>query len=144
MEEGWHQQADVFQQDIWIGIYLVCTTAIQEYMLCIFLKSHTLYSMINNQRIIEWLRLEGTLKVIWFQPLCHGQGHILLRAHPAGPARTKEQNTMMWIVCFLYMPKILKSELFLIVQLNCIWIDWFAQLAFWDVLIWSIHLSYQS
>jgi len=27
-------------------------------------------------RIIEWFWLEGTLKVIWFQPPCHEQGHL--------------------------------------------------------------------
>ena len=26
-------------------------------------------------RIIEWFGLEGTLKIIWVQPPCHGQGH---------------------------------------------------------------------
>jgi len=25
---------------------------------------------------MEWLGLEGTLKIIWFQPPCHGQGHL--------------------------------------------------------------------
>lgn len=39
------------------------------------------------------------------------------------------------------MPKILKSELILVVQLNSIWIDWYEQLDFWDVLIWSTLLS---
>ena len=28
----------------------------------------------TNHKIIEWLRLEGTLKVTWFQTPCHGQG----------------------------------------------------------------------
>jgi len=27
-------------------------------------------------RIIEWFGLEGTLKIIWFQPPCHEQGHL--------------------------------------------------------------------
>jgi len=29
-------------------------------------------------RIIEWFGLEGTLKIIWFQPPCHKQGHLPL------------------------------------------------------------------
>jgi len=29
-----------------------------------------------NHRIIERLVLEGTLKIIWFQPPCHEQGHL--------------------------------------------------------------------
>ena len=29
-------------------------------------------------RIIEWFGLEGTLKITYFQPLCHGQGHLPL------------------------------------------------------------------
>ena len=29
-------------------------------------------------RIIEWFGLEGTLKLIQFQPPCHGQGHLPL------------------------------------------------------------------
>jgi len=28
--------------------------------------------------IIEWFGLEGTLKIIQFQPPCHGQGHLPL------------------------------------------------------------------
>jgi len=31
-----------------------------------------------SHRIIEWLGLEGTLKTISFQPLCHEQGHLPL------------------------------------------------------------------
>jgi len=30
----------------------------------------------GHRRIIEWFGLEGTLKIIWFQPSCHGQGHL--------------------------------------------------------------------
>ena len=30
----------------------------------------------ENHRIMEWVRLEGTLKLIWFQPPCHQQGHL--------------------------------------------------------------------
>ena len=29
-----------------------------------------------NHRIIEWFGLEGTLKLMWFQPPCHEQGHL--------------------------------------------------------------------
>jgi len=35
--------------------------------------SETLY-----HRIIEYFDLEGTLEIIYFQPPCHGQGHLLL------------------------------------------------------------------
>ena len=35
--------------------------------LCPFVCSVVTY------RVIEWHRLEGTLKIIWFQPLCHDQ-----------------------------------------------------------------------
>ena len=31
-----------------------------------------------NHRIIEWFGFEGTLQIIWFQPPCHGQGHLPL------------------------------------------------------------------
>jgi len=30
----------------------------------------------SNHRIIEWFGLEGTLKIIWFQPPCYEQGHL--------------------------------------------------------------------
>jgi len=30
----------------------------------------------DDHRITEWFGLEGTLKIIWFQPRCHGQGHL--------------------------------------------------------------------
>ena len=33
------------------------------------------FSLIKH-RIIEWFGLEGTLKIIWFQAICHGQGHL--------------------------------------------------------------------
>jgi len=29
-------------------------------------------------RIIEWFGLEVTLKIVWFQPPCRGQGHLAL------------------------------------------------------------------
>ena len=29
-----------------------------------------------SHRIREWFGLEGTLKIIWFQPPCHEQGHL--------------------------------------------------------------------
>ena len=29
-----------------------------------------------SHKIIEWFRLEGTLKFTSFQPFCHGQGHL--------------------------------------------------------------------
>ena len=32
----------------------------------------------KNQRITEWFGLEGTLKIVWFQIPCHGQGHFPL------------------------------------------------------------------
>jgi len=31
-----------------------------------------------NHRIIEWFGLEVTLKISWFQPPCHEQGHLPL------------------------------------------------------------------
>jgi len=33
---------------------------------------------------MEWFGLEGTLKIIWFQPPCHEQGHLLLDIPFAG------------------------------------------------------------
>jgi len=33
-------------------------------------------SILPAHSIIEWFGLEGTLKIIWFQPSCHGQGHL--------------------------------------------------------------------
>ena len=30
----------------------------------------------ESYRIIEWFGLEGTLKIIWFQPPCHEQEHL--------------------------------------------------------------------
>jgi len=31
---------------------------------------------LRNHRIIEWFGLEGSLQIIEFHPLCHGQGHL--------------------------------------------------------------------
>ena len=36
----------------------------------------TLRAALGALRIIEWLGLEGTLKITWFQPPCHEQGHL--------------------------------------------------------------------
>jgi len=32
----------------------------------------------SNHRIVEWSGLEGTFKIIWFQPPCHEQGCLPL------------------------------------------------------------------
>jgi len=39
----------------------------------------------QGHRITEWFGLEGTLKIIRFQPPCHEQGHLLLDAAREGP-----------------------------------------------------------
>ena len=31
---------------------------------------------VRNHSITEWFGLEGTLKIVWFQPPCHEQGHL--------------------------------------------------------------------
>jgi len=36
------------------------------------------YSTVPLLAIIEWFGLEGTLMIIWFHPLCHGQGYLPL------------------------------------------------------------------
>ena len=43
---------------------------------------------VGYHRIIEWFVLEGTLKIIWFQPPCHEQGHLppgCSELHPTWP-----------------------------------------------------------
>jgi len=37
------------------------------------------------KRIIEWFKLEGTLKIIQFQLPCHGQGHLPLEQVAQSP-----------------------------------------------------------
>jgi len=39
-------------------------------------QTGTSITTLRNHRIIEWFGLEGILKVIWFQPPCHEQGHL--------------------------------------------------------------------
>ena len=34
------------------------------------------YFLTQNHRIIGWSGLEGTLKIVSFQPTCYGQGHL--------------------------------------------------------------------
>jgi len=41
-------------------------------------------------RIIEWYGLEGTLKIIWFQPPCHEQGHLPLDQVAQSPIQPGE------------------------------------------------------
>jgi len=38
-------------------------------------------------RMTEWFGLEGTLKIIQFQPPCHGQGHLLLEQVAQSPVQ---------------------------------------------------------
>jgi len=40
------------------------------------MNNSTFLSESQNHRITEWFGLEGTLKIIWFQPPCHEQGHL--------------------------------------------------------------------
>jgi len=40
------------------------------------LEVYTEVGISGNHRIIEWFGLEETLKIIWFQPPCHQQGHL--------------------------------------------------------------------
>lgn len=32
----------------------------------------------EEELIIQWFGLEGSLNIIWFQPPCHGQRHLSL------------------------------------------------------------------
>jgi len=51
-----------------------------HYYFCSLLKSDLSFRFCttNYHRIIEWFGLEGTLKLIWFQPPCREQGHLPL------------------------------------------------------------------
>jgi len=42
---------------------------------------------VNLHGIIEWFRLEGPLKIILFQPPCHGQGHLPLHQVAQSPVQ---------------------------------------------------------
>jgi len=46
------------------------------HMLCYPLPSTPMQKI--NHRITEWFGLEWTSKIIWFQSLCNGQGHLPL------------------------------------------------------------------
>ena len=47
-------------------------------------------------RIIEWFGLEGTLKIIWFQPPCHGQGHLPLDQVAQSPIQPGLEHCQGW------------------------------------------------
>ena len=47
-------------------------------------------------RIIEWFGLEGSLKIIWFQPPCHGQGHLPLDQVAESPIQTGLECIKGW------------------------------------------------
>ena len=36
------------------------------------------YVSLEFHKLTEWFGLEGTLKITWFQPPCHRQGHLLV------------------------------------------------------------------
>ena len=40
-----------------------------------------------KNRVVEWFGLAGTLKIFWFQPPCHQQGHL----PPAQAAQSSTQ-----------------------------------------------------
>ena len=57
--------------------------------------------LVDSHRMIEWFGLEGTLKIIWFQPPCHEQGHL-----PSGhewllPCLTTLLLCLSWIACLI-------------------------------------------
>ena len=60
-------------------------------------------------RIVEWFGLEGPLKIIWFQPLCHGQGHLPLDQVSQSPIQPstlpgRGQPQLLWACCSSVSP----------------------------------------
>ena len=51
-------------------------SALQQTHCVLGLEASDIQCSCRNHRIIEWFGLEGTLKIIWFQPPCHQQGHL--------------------------------------------------------------------
>jgi len=63
--------------------FLVVTRHTKKTMCCVVAVANCLCINLSIninlfQRITEWFGLEGTLKIIWFQPPCHKQGHLPL------------------------------------------------------------------
>jgi len=59
-------------------------------------------------RITEWLGLEGTLRIIKLQPLCHGHGHLQVWDWPRSPRAPSNlalntsrdgASTALWAAC---------------------------------------------
>jgi len=61
--------------DILLLLTFLISLQIQESAMVV---GRRLYSLTYIHRITEWFGLEETLKIIWFQPLCHEQGHLPL------------------------------------------------------------------
>jgi len=56
----------------------IMTQSIDVHACCVNSVSRPRVLLIWCYRITEWFGLEGTLKIIWFQLPCHGQGHLPL------------------------------------------------------------------
>lgn len=51
-------------------------------------------------RIIKWFSLEGTLKIILFQPACHGQEPLpLSQVAPSCPWAFPGMGQLLWTIC---------------------------------------------
>jgi len=50
----------------------------------------------NGYRITEWIGLEGTLKTIQFQALCHSQGHLPLDQVSQSPIQPDLEHSQRW------------------------------------------------
>ncbi|KAK4827689.1 hypothetical protein QYF61_020823 [Mycteria americana] len=63
---------------------------------CFSSSESRLLSMQQNHRIIEWFGLEGTLKIIFFQPTCHGPGHLPLDQVAQSPIQPGLECFQRW------------------------------------------------
>ena len=59
----------------YLGRYIACIICM---LILIWKRRHIWRNCWGDDRIIEWFGLQGTLKIIWFQPPWHGQGHLPL------------------------------------------------------------------
>jgi len=65
-------------------------------MSCVYTKYTKCKGSLLLTDTIEWLGLERTLKIIQFQLLCHGQGHLSLDKAGQGPIQTGLEQLQGW------------------------------------------------
>lgn len=95
---------------------------------------------LGMHRIRERLGLEGTIKVIWVQSHCQGQGQFPLHQAAQSPIQSGPEHFQGWDICLsqvLYLLSVIMSlgheEYFLMQEVKCFLSVWLTGRSFVDL-----------